>query len=72
MTVFTTLPGVQLYSGNFLTPQTGKCGDFGFRDGVCLETQNFPNATAFDHFPSPVLRAGTCYREETIYRFETL
>jgi aldose 1-epimerase len=71
MTTLTTLPGVQLYTGNHLTPRKGKNGALINRhSGVCLETQVWPNAMAYPHFPSPILRAGEQYHTETIYRFD--
>lgn len=71
MTAYTTLPGIQVYSGNALTPRKGKNGGIiKRRDAVCLETQVFPNAIAHAHFPSPLLRAGEHYHTETVYRFE--
>lgn len=71
MTVSTTLPGLQVYSGNSLTPRKGKGGgQIGRRSGICLETQVFPNAMACAGFPSPILRKNGHYHEETAYRFE--
>ncbi len=71
MTAYTTQPGMQLYTGNHLTPRKGKKGCLiRKRGGVCLETQLWPNATAYPHFPSPILRAGERYHTETVYRFE--
>lgn len=71
MTTFTTLPGLQVYSGNSLTPRKGKNGSrITRRDAICLETQVFPNAIAHTHFPSPVLKAGAHYHTETDYLFE--
>jgi len=71
MTAFTTLPGIQVYSGNFLTPSTAKNGaPIGRRSALCLETQFFPNALACRHFKSPVLRKEEHYHSETVYRFE--
>jgi aldose 1-epimerase len=71
MTTSTTLPGVQLYTGNHLTPRKGKNGAIIDRHaGVCLETQVWPNAMAHPHFPSPILRAGEQYHTETVYRFD--
>ncbi|RPF48153.1 aldose 1-epimerase [Hydrogenoanaerobacterium saccharovorans] len=72
MKTFTTKPGVQLYTGNFLQSNfTAKGGKtYGKRTGVCLETQFYPNAMKHTHFPSPVLRAGDTYRHTTVYRFE--
>jgi aldose 1-epimerase len=71
MEVFTTKPGVQFYSGNFLDgSEVGKGGAvYGKRSGLCLETQYFPNAMKHKHFPSPILRAGEKYRHTTSYKF---
>jgi len=72
MKVHTTLPGVQFYSGNFLTPRKGKKGaSYDYRDGLCLETQFFPNGMAHPHFPSPILKKGEAFDHTTIYKFET-
>ena len=71
MTTFTTLPGMQLYSGNWLTQRMGKGGNpIDHRYAVCLETQVFPNALALPHFPSPILKKGEHYHTVTIYRFD--
>ena len=70
MAVDTDLPGMQIYSGNFLTKRKGKDGGIiDYRGAICLETQLYPNAMAFDHFPSPVLRAGQHLHTETVYSF---
>ncbi|NLK21617.1 MAG: galactose mutarotase [Epulopiscium sp.] len=71
MEFFTTKPGVQFYSGNFIEDcPTGKDGvEYGRRAGLCLETQYFPNALNHEHFPSPILRAGEEYKHITIYKF---
>jgi len=71
MEVFTTKPGVQFYSGNFLDgSDVGKGGAvYGKRAGLCLETQYFPNAMKHKHFPSPILRAGETYKHTTSYKF---
>ncbi|HZG88037.1 aldose epimerase family protein [Paenibacillus sp.] len=71
MEVFTTKPGIQFYSGNFLGgSDIGKGGAvYGKRSGLCLETQYFPNALKHKHFPSPILRAGETYRHTTTYKF---
>jgi aldose 1-epimerase len=71
MTVLTTQPGMQVYSGNHLTNRKGKNGiKFGRRSAVCLETQCFPDAMSHANFPSPVLRPDMHYHEETVYRFD--
>lgn len=70
MTVRTTLPGVQLYTANFLTERRGKQGAvYAPRCALCLETQYFPNAMACDGFEKPILRAGEPWRQHTIWTF---
>lgn len=71
MEVYTTKPGVQFYSGNFLSGSDSyKDGAiYKGRGGLCLETQYFPNAMKHRHFPSPVLKAGDQYHHTTIYKF---
>ncbi|MCW5853763.1 MAG: galactose mutarotase [Anaerolineae bacterium] len=75
MEVWTTAPGVQLYASNKLgagEPVIGKGGRvYGDHAGVCLETQELPNAVNHPGFPSPVVRAGDVYRQTTLYRFTT-
>lgn len=61
MTVLTTEPGIQLYTGNRL-PRP--------REGVCLETQHFPDSPNQPGFPSTCLRPGETYSSITRYRFE--
>ena len=72
MSVYTDLPGVQFYAGNFLAGQcTGKSGKpYGKREGVCFESQFFPNAINLPQFKSPVLKAGDTYETTTIYQFD--
>jgi aldose 1-epimerase len=70
MEVFTTEPGVQLYTGNHLRDLTGSGGAvFGAHGGVCLETQHFPNSPNQTNFPSPVLRPGQTFRSTTQFKF---
>jgi aldose 1-epimerase len=71
MEVYTTKPGIQFYSGNFLDgSEVCKGGAvYGKRSGLCLETQYFPNALKHKHFPSPILKAGEQYHFTTIYKF---
>jgi aldose 1-epimerase len=73
MEVFTTEPGVQLYTANFLDGSlVGKGGiAYGRHSGLCLETQHFPNSITIPHFPSTVLRPGETYHQLTIHRFST-
>jgi len=73
MEVWTTEPGLQFYSGNFLDGSNlGKGGNvYNFRDGFCLETQHFPDSPNKPEFPSVVLNPGEIYSTETQYRFST-
>jgi aldose 1-epimerase len=73
MEVWTTEPGVQFYSGNFLDGTlTGKRGVvYTKHSGFCLETQHFPDSVNHANFPSVILRPGTTYHTETTYAFST-
>ncbi len=64
MEVWTTEPGVQFYSGNFLDGRPYRA-----RDGFCLETQHFPDSPNRPDFPSTVLRPGDVFRSATLFRF---
>lgn len=63
MEVFTTKPGMHIYTGNFLT------GQFKAHDGICMETQYFPDSPNNHKFPSPVLRLGEIYHQITTFKF---
>ncbi|HUK89984.1 MAG TPA: aldose epimerase family protein [Blastocatellia bacterium] len=71
MEVYTTEPGLQFYTGNFLDGSIkGKSGEvYERRDGFCLETQHFPDSPNKPDFPSTVLRPGHTYRSTTIFKF---
>src|SRR2546425_9585433 len=71
MEVYTTEPGVQFYTGNFLDGSIrGKGGQvYEKRFGLCLETQHFPDSPNKSNFPSTVLRPGGKYATTTIYKF---
>ena len=70
MEVWTTEPGVQLYTGNFLDGKIGKDGKaYNFRYGFCLETQHFPDSPNQPKFPTTVLRRGAAYRTTTVFKF---
>jgi aldose 1-epimerase len=74
MEVFSTEPGLQLYSGNGLEGKrprdVGKGGKtYGFRSGLCLEPQHFPDSPNHPDFPTTVLRPGERYAGRIIYRF---
>ncbi|SHI82426.1 aldose 1-epimerase [Tangfeifania diversioriginum] len=71
MEVFTTEPGVQLYTGNHL--QGTEIGNSGVaytkRTGFCLETQHFPDSPNQPDFPSTLLQPGKVFKSTTIYKF---
>lgn len=71
MEVYTTEPGVQFYTGNFLDGTiTGKGGKvYNQRYGLCLEAQHYPDSPNQPKFPSTVLRPGQRYTQTTIYKF---
>ncbi|OKL40332.1 aldose epimerase family protein [Pontibacter flavimaris] len=68
--VYTTQPGIQLYTGNFLDGSlTGRDGNTYTRHyAFCLETQHFPDSPNQPNFPDTILRPGETYRETTIYK----
>ena len=71
MEVWTTEPGIQLYSGNHIDEtMIGKSGKpYKERSAFCLETQHFPDSPNKAQFPSTVLRPGEEYRSQTVYKF---
>jgi aldose 1-epimerase len=73
MEIWTTEPGIQFYSGNFLDGTlTGKDGKvYQQRYGFCLETQHFPDSPNQPSFPTTVLRRGQQYHTITIHKFKT-
>lgn len=72
MEVWTDLPGMQMYTANFLDNEHGKNGAvYGIRDAVCFETQYFPDAVHHENFASPICKKGMPYHTVTSYKFET-
>lgn len=70
LTLFSNMPGVQFYSGNFLDgKQTTDGATYGKHFGMCLEPQFFPNSPNQPNFPSPRLNPGETYRHEIVYEF---
>lgn len=70
MEVFTDMPGMQLYTSNFLKSETGKDGAvYEKYSGVCFETQYFPDSCNQPGFPSCLLKAGNEYDYVTVYKF---
>jgi aldose 1-epimerase len=73
LTIRTTEPGLQFYSGNFLDGTLYGTSGHQYRegDGLALETQHFPDSPNKPDFPSTVLRPGDTYRTSTVYGFST-
>ena len=70
MQVFTTQPGLQVYTANFVEENIGKSGTlYHPQNAICLETQNYPDAPNHPSFPSAVLRPGEVYFQQTEYKF---
>jgi aldose 1-epimerase len=68
MEVYTTEPGMQLYTANHLNgdPKNGGFKQYG---AFCLETQHFPDSPNKPAFPSTVLKPGQTYKQTTVYKF---
>jgi aldose 1-epimerase len=72
MEVYTTQPGVQLYSANWVDGEKGKGGKkYGKRWAFCLETQHFADAVNKPHFPSTILKPGEVYQHTCVHKFLT-
>ncbi|HYV82212.1 MAG TPA: aldose epimerase family protein [Pyrinomonadaceae bacterium] len=73
MQVWTTEPGMQFYTGNFLNGTlTGKSGKiYARRTGFCFETQHYPDSPNQPSFPTTTLKKGATYKSTTIYRFSS-
>jgi aldose 1-epimerase len=72
MEVFTTEPAMQFYSGNFLDGLKGKEGAvYNKHNGLCLETQHYPDSPNKPQFPSTILKQGEKYTQLTVYKFST-
>lgn len=70
MEVWTTAPGVQVYTANHLSEKFGSRGKpYGPHHGLCLESQHFPDSPNRSTFPSSLLRPGQTYRQETVHKF---
>lgn len=73
MEIYTTEPGIQFYSGNFLDGTiTGKNGEvYSQYYGFCLEPQHFPDSPHHPNFPSTILKPGEKYHSLSVYKFYT-
>ncbi|MBP3944134.1 galactose mutarotase [Sphingobacteriaceae bacterium WQ 2009] len=72
MMILTEEPGLQFYSGNFMSADDpkGKSGHtYGYRAAFCLETQHFPDSPNQENFPTTLLKVGETYKSETSYLF---
>jgi aldose 1-epimerase len=70
--MYTTEPGVQFYTGNFLDGKVkGKGTAYQKHQGFCLEAQHFPDSVNQPNFPSVILRPGKTYTQTTVYKFLT-
>ena len=69
--VYTTQPGLQLYTGNWLDGSDKGKGSksYGMRSALCLEAQNFPDSPNKPNFPSTLLKPGEVYRQTCLYKF---
>ncbi|MFC2084745.1 aldose epimerase family protein [Bacteroidota bacterium] len=73
MEIYTTEPGIQFYSGNFMDgSHSGHNGIvYNYRYAMCLETQHYPDSPNHNNFPSTVLKPGEIYESTTIYKFSS-
>jgi aldose 1-epimerase len=73
MEMYTTEPGVQFYTGNFLDgKQKGKGGVvYKKHQGFCLEAQHFPDSVNHSNFPTVILQPDKTYKQTTVYKFST-
>ena len=73
LSVRSTQPGVQVYTGNWLagSPLSKSGRPYADYDGVAIECQNYPDAVNHPEFPSPLLRPGETYCQKIVFRFGT-
>lgn len=72
MEVYTTEPGVQLYTANGMKMTKPNGVFYGPHYGFCLETQHFPDSPNQPHFPPTVLRPGKPYKQLTVHKFSVV
>lgn len=68
--IWTTQPGIQFYTGNFLDG-TQPNGGYKRHEGFCLETQHYPDSPNRPEFPNVILRPGEVYRQTTVHQFRS-
>ena len=73
MEIFTTLPSLQFYTGNFLDGSTAGKGGVSYRKhaGMCFETQYYPDSPNQAHFPNAIFGPDRPYRHATVFAFST-
>ena len=70
MEVYTTEPGVQIYTDNWADGYKGQHGaTFPRRSAICFECQHFPDSPNHPYFPSVLIRPGQQYKQKTVYKF---
>lgn len=70
MDVYTDLPGMQLYTANYVDYEKGKGGaEYRIRNAACFETQFFPDAIHHSEFAQPVIKANELFTSKTVYQF---
>ena len=70
MRIFTTEPGLQFYTGNFLSGAKGKDGKiYKYQSACCLETQHYPDSINHESFPTTVLKPGDTFKSTTTFNF---
>ncbi|PWJ43687.1 aldose epimerase family protein [Sediminitomix flava] len=73
LSMFTTEPGMQFYSGNWIGGTQGKAGViYEERDGFCFEAQHFPDTPNQSNFPTTALKKGEKYYQKTVYKFSKI
>ncbi|MDD3063019.1 MAG: galactose mutarotase [Massilibacteroides sp.] len=71
--VYTIEPGIQFYSGNFMTEDKGKLGTvYNYRGALCLETQHYPDSPNHPDFPTTTVNPGETYKSRCIYKLSTV
>lgn len=73
LSVRSSMPGAQVYTGNFIGNDLGKDNcRYGPNHGLCIETQHYPDAPNKKHFPSPLLKAGEVFSSVTEYQLNVI